>query len=170
MRRRGGPCNGAVIALILLLAAAGSTPAVKAPQRVPAKALGACSAVTTGDVERALGLAFGRGQEEAHGADSTCDYAAGGGQVSITVQRLAAKLDVPAEMRAMQQTIEGASVREAKGIGTVGFYLDIAGAGTQLHVIRGERDYVMVSVLGFGDAAAVSRAAEQLARAALGRL
>ena len=137
---------------------------------VPIKALGACSAVTARDLERALGLKFGRGTEETRGTDSTCDYGAGNGQVSITIQRLPAKPDLPAEIAALQRTIEGASVRGATGIGTAAFYLDVENAGTQLHVIRGERDYVMVSVLGFGNAEQVSAAAEQLARAALGRL
>jgi hypothetical protein len=43
-------------------------------------------------------------------------------------------------------------------------------SATILHVIRDDRDYVMVSILGFGDAAAVSEAAERLARAALVRI
>jgi hypothetical protein len=55
-------------------------------------------------------------------------------------------------------------------LGGVAFFLDIAGAGTQLHFIRGDRDYLMVSILGFGDAGAVSAAAEEIARAALARL
>ena len=49
------------------------------------------------------------------------------------------------------------------------FYLDVAGAGTQLHVIRG-RDYLMISILGFGDAAQVSNAADRLAKIALRRI
>jgi len=44
--------------------------------------------------------------------------------------------------------------------------VDIEGAGTQLPVIRDDRDYVMVSILGFGNAAQVSAAAERLARGA----
>jgi hypothetical protein len=48
--------------------------------------------------------------------------------------------------------------------------LDIADAGTQLHVIREDREYVMVSILGFGGAGQVSAAAERLAKIALGRL
>src|ERR1035441_8754515 len=110
--------NGVVLVLSLLLAAAVSTKPVVTPRPLPSNALGACSAVTADDLERALGRRFGRGQEESHGAESTCD----------------------------------------------------AGAGTQLHVIRDDGDYVMVSILGFGDAAAVSAAAERVARAALGRI
>ena len=126
--------------------------------------------MTAADLESALGRRFGRGQEESHGAESTCDYGAGNGQVSITVQRLSAKLDIPAEIESLTKSIEDSSVRMISGLGSTAFYLDIAGAGTQLHVIRDDRDYVMVSILGFGDAAQVSPAAERLARAALGRI
>ena len=58
----------------------------------------------------------------------------------------------------------------APGFGGTAFFLDIAGAGTQLHIVRGDRNYLLVSVLGFGEAARVSRAAERMARKALGRL
>jgi hypothetical protein len=160
-----------VIALyVLLAAAAASSPAGPSQQLAPVKTLSACSAVTPADLERAFGLTFGRGQEETHATESTCDYASGHGQVSITIQRLARKLDMPKEIEAMKQTIEGSSVRLAEGIGTTAFYLDIPSAGTQLHVIIGERNYLMVSVLGFGDASTVSAATEKLTHAALGRL
>ncbi len=141
-----------------------------APRLAPSKALSACSAVTADDLERALGRRFWRGQEETRGAESTCDYGAGNGQVSITIQRLNAKLDIPAEIASLKQSIPESTVRMASGFGNAAFFLDIEGAGTQLHVIRDDRDYVMVSILGFGDAAAVSAAAERVARAALGRL
>jgi hypothetical protein len=132
--------------------------------------MGACSAVTAADLERAIGRRFGPGQETSLGSDSTCDYGAGNGLVSITVMRLREKLDVPAEIESMKKTLEGSSVRMLPGLGSAAFFLDIAGAGTQLHVIRNDRDYVMVSILGFGDPAVVSAAAERIARAALGRI
>jgi hypothetical protein len=141
-----------------------------APRPAPSKALGACSAVTADDLERALGRRFWRGQEETRGAESTCDYGAGKGQVSITIQRLNAKLDIPAEIASLKESIPESTVRMASGFGGAAFFLDIEGAGTQLHVIRDDRDYVMVSILGFGDALQVSAAAERVARAALGRI
>jgi hypothetical protein len=122
------------------------------------------------DLESALGRRFRRGLEESRGAESTCDYGTGNGQVSITLQRLSAKLDIPAEIESLKESIPESKARMAPGLGSVAFFLDIEGAGTQLHVIRDERDYVMVSILGFGDAAQVSAAAERLARAALGRI
>ena len=117
-----------------------------------------------------MGRRFGPGQEESHGAESTCDYGVGNGLVSITIQRLTEKLDIPAEIASMKKCLAGSSVRMLSGLGSTAFFLDIAGAGTQLHVIRDDRDYVMVSILGFGDAAQVSAAAERIARAALGRI
>jgi hypothetical protein len=158
-----------VFALILLLAAVSSKPAA-APRPAASKAPGACSAVTADDLERALGRPFRRGQEESHGAESTCDYGAGNGQVSITIQRLQAKPDIAVEIAGLKESIPESTVRMVGGFGGVAFFLDIEGAGTQLHVIRDDRDYVMVSILGFGDATQVSAAAERVVRAALGRI
>jgi hypothetical protein len=141
-----------------------------AQRPVPTKAAGACSAVTAADLERALGRRFGPGHEESRGGGSTCDYGAGNGQVSITIQRLSTKVDIPAEIESLKKSIEDSSVRMVPGLGSAAFYLDIAGAGTQLHVVREDRAYVMVSILGFGDAPHVSTAAERIARAALGRI
>ncbi len=126
--------------------------------------------MTVAEVEQALGRRFVRGQEESRGAESTCDYGAGNGQVSITIQHLTAKLDVAAEIASLKESIPESTVRMTSGLGGTAFFQDIEGAGTQLHVIRDDRDHVMVSILGFGDASAVSAAAERLARAALGRL
>ena len=132
--------------------------------------MGACSAVTAADMQHALGRRFGPGQETSLGSDSTCDYGAGNGLVSITVMRLREKLDIPAEIESMKKTLEGSSVRMVSDLGSTAFFLDIAGAGTQLHVIRNDRDYVMVSILGFGAPSAVSAAAERIARADLARI
>ena len=126
--------------------------------------------MTRTDVQQALGRSVARGQEGADGAQSICDYAAGTGQVSVSVQRLAARLNVSAEIESLKAAIPGASVREAPDLGARAFFLDIPGAGTQLYLIREDRDFVLISILGFGDAAQVSPAAEAMARKALGRL
>jgi hypothetical protein len=83
---------------------------------------------------------------------------------------LSAKVNLGVEVEGLQKSIADSSVRMIPGVGSIAFFLDIAGAGTQLHVIRDDRDYVMVSILGFGDAAAVSAAAEQIVRVALARI
>jgi hypothetical protein len=120
-------------------------------------------------VQFALGRSVGKGEEENSSAASTCDYATERGRVSVTVQKLDREVDLSSEIAALRREIEGSSVRPAPAFGAHAFYLDIAGAGTQLHVIRG-RDYLLVSVLGFGEGSEVSMAAEQMARTALGRL
>jgi len=142
-----------------------ATSAAHTPAPRP-KALGACTAVTAEDVHLALGVHFRRAAETA----ATCDYAAGNAQVSVTLQRLNAPLDMAAEIAALQLEMPGTTARMLKGIGGEAFLLEIPGAGAQLHAVRGERDYVMISILGLGDAGAVSGAAEKLARAALARL
>jgi hypothetical protein len=162
--------NGLVLTLFILFAAAVSKAPVVVSRPAPSKAPGACSAVTAVDLERALGRSFGPGQQESHGNESTCDYGAGNGQVSITIQRLNAKVDIATEVESLKASIPESTVRITSGLATTAFFLDIARAGTQLHAIRDDRDYVMVSILGFGDAAAVSKAAERLMRAALGRI
>jgi hypothetical protein len=159
-----------VLTISLLMFLMGGTRGTPSDRPMPLKTLTACAAVTKADVEEALGQAVGRGREETAGRESSCDYAAGNGQVTVTLQRLAAKLDLPFEMRALKAAVPEGRVREVHGIGAVAFFLDIPAAGTQLHVLRGERDYLMVSVLGFGADHEVAAAAEAMARKALGRM
>ena len=134
---------------------------------------GACTVVTRADVEQALGRPVGRGKEDSGEDSSSCDYAAGSGIVTITVQHARARLDVRAETASLQRAIPEGHLREVHLAemppDTAAFYLDIDGAGTQLHLIRGGYDYVLVSVLGFGEPEHVSRAAEKMARKALQR-
>jgi hypothetical protein len=151
---------------MLLAAAAGHT-VVPAAKPV-ARPVTACLAVTRGDVESALGRRVGKGEEESSAGTSSCDYVSPRGRVTIIVQRLAGQVDVGAESAALEREIEGSKARIATGFGEAAFFLDILGGGTQLHVIRG-RDYLLVSVLGFGEAEQVWDAVERLARTALTR-
>jgi len=155
--------------LPLLLAVTANRAPAPAP-RPSALRPAACSLVTRADVQQALDRPVAKGQSGADGPQSTCDYAAGAGQVSVAVQRLTARLNVAAEIESLKAAIPGASVREAPDMGARAFFLDIPGAGTQLYLVREDRDFVLISVLGFGDAARVSAAAAALARKALGRL
>lgn len=157
-------CNKSVILLPLLLAAAAShTPAIQSTRTAP-KLPAACLAVTRADVELALGRSVSKPQQGDTAAESTCDYVADRARVTITLQRLDRDLDLPAEIAALQKEIEGSTVRPAPALGPSAFFLDIAGAGTQLHIIRG-RDYILISVLGFGEAPQVSPAVQKLAQA-----
>jgi hypothetical protein len=139
-------------------------------KRMPAgPALPVCAVVTRADVEAATGRAVDDGSEEVEGRTSTCEYAAKGGVVSIAIQRLAGKPDLRLEIAAMQKEIPESVVRQATGFGEA-FYLDVPGAGTQLHIVSGSSAHVMVSILGLGEAPEVAGAAAEIARKALKRL
>ena len=155
---------------VLLTVAAGipSKPPAAKPA-LTSKTTTACAAVTKSDVEDALGHFVGMGESEANSYQSTCDYSGDGGQVSVTVAHSREKLNVAMEIEALKTNLPQAKMREVTGIGIRAFFLDIPGAGTQLHVVRGQHDYLMVSVLGFGVTDQVSAAAEKMARSALAR-
>jgi hypothetical protein len=127
----------------------------------------ACTAVTAEDIHLALGIPFHRTAQSASGPQSTCDYASGSAQVSVTIQQLAAPLDFASEIAALQRELPGSSARI---LDDASFLLEIPGAGAQLHIVRGGRQYVMVSILGLGDAGVVGPAARRLVRTALARL
>jgi hypothetical protein len=130
----------------------------------------ACTAVTRADVELALGRRVDTGVEEQSGSRSTCDYTSSFGQVTITIQKLDRAVDVKSVMSDLMEALPGTIARPAASIGIHAFFLDIDKAGTQLHVMRGERDHLLVSILGFGAPSEVSRAAAALAKTALDRL
>ena len=115
--------------LLLLLSLVANTRPAPAQKPVPIKAVTACLAVTRADLEQALGRSFSAGKEETSGAESSCDYAADGGQVTIMIHRLTEALDMPAELESLKSAIPGASLREVAGIGTRAFFLDIGDAG-----------------------------------------
>ena len=158
--RRDRRCNRDVIILLLLMASR------TRPASIVPRALGACTAVTADDLQRTLGISFRRGQESSAGKQSTCDYAIGNAQVSVTIQRLDGAVDIAAEMEAMKREMPGVTVRR---LGEASFIVEIPGAGAQVHAVH-EHESLMVSILGLGDGAAISEAAEQLARTARGRM
>ncbi len=160
------------LTVLLLLSVAVDQPK-PAPVMKPVaagKATTACAAVTRSDVVEALGRLVDLGESGAAALQSTCDYSGEGGQVSVTVAHVKQKLDACAELQALKTDFPDATIRELAGLGARAFFLDLPGAGTQLHVLRGEHDYLMVSVLGFGAAERVSAAAEKMARRALARM
>lgn len=130
---------------------------------------GACALVTRADVEQAIGRAVDTGAEESDGPASTCDYRGAGGLVSITIQPLSRKADRAVEAAALRKEVPEGVWRDTRAFADA-FYYDLPGAGTQLHVLNGERQHLMVSILGFGEPEQVSAAAERIARKALGRL
>ena len=89
--------------------------------------------------------------------------------VSITIQRLMAKPDLQLEIAVLKRELPEAVVRDAPGFPEA-FYLDLPGAGTQLHIAHNSSQHLMISILGFGAASQVSGAAAQIARKAMRRL
>ncbi len=153
----------------LLLFLASRTPASPPPRPpIALKTTDACAAVTRADVEDALGRSVANGREHNGEVGSTCEYPAAGGEITVTIHRSSEKLNVAAEIENLRLT-SGAGLRDVAGIGTRAVLLDMGEVGAQLHVMRGDYDYVLISVLGFGSAAQVSTAAEKIARRTLDR-
>lgn len=129
----------------------------------------ACRAVTRTEVTEALGRPVGEAAEQIAGAESTCDYATRHGLVTVVIERVEAMPDARKEIESLKVVVPEGTVREAAGMGARAFFLDIPGAGTQLHILR-EHECLLISVLGFGEPSDVAAAAEKIARKALSRL
>jgi hypothetical protein len=169
-RARSRVRNGAVTAILLFLTLF-STETRNAPAKRPVtpRRLTACAVVSRADVEQAIGRPVDAGSEEMAPAASTCDYEGSGGLVTITVQQLASKPDLAVEMASLRKEIPEGAARPASGLEDA-FFFDIPGVGSQLHVLTGARQHLMVSVCGFGEPARAAVAAERIARKAIGRL
>lgn len=157
--------------LVLLLSVVSHVPPAPVPNgSLPVTIPTACTAVTRGEIEKAIGHPLELGREDRDGNQSSCDYRGGDGQVTITIFRSRRELDVPSEIAGLRAALPQAEMRDTRELGMRAIYLDLPGMGTQLHVIRGGRDYVMVSILGFGEARQVAAAAAKIARAVLDRI
>jgi hypothetical protein len=158
-----------VLAIVTLLTAL-SAPTVTPPPRRSAAphAATACALVTRSDIEQTLGAAVGPAEGDVQGRLSTCDFTGSRGMVSVSLQRLASAPDLEVEIASLKKEVPEGVARPAAGFEAGSFFFDIPGAGAQLHVLVGGR-HLMVSILGFGEARDVSRAAERLARKAIAR-
>lgn len=162
-----------LLTLVVASTAAGPSPSAPATARTLAadgRGLTACAVVTRAHAEQALGVSLSAGRAEETARQSNCDYAGKDGLVTVSIQRLTRKADLAAEIAGLKQAFPESTVCEIPGLGSGAFLLSIPGAGAQVHAIGGDAEYVMVSVLGFGEPKAVSPAAESLARSALTRL
>jgi len=151
-------------ALLLFLAA--STPPPKPVAKLVA-ALSPCEIVTNLEVRKAFKRPFAKGAADG----SSCEYAALEQQVvAIKMHHSINKIDVQAEMLTLRKAFPDARMRDAKKFPGPAFFLDHPGVGTQLFIIRGEHDFLLVSVMGLGEAKRVAPAAAQIAKIALDRL
>ena len=121
-----------------------------------------CNSLSRSRLEAAIGRPLNPGTVEFTRFGSACSYNGGNVEVTISVQNLAVPLDLPAELRNLQTAFPGASLREVNGLGVRAFALEIPGAGVQLHLLPGPREYVLISLMGAGDGA--GEAAARIAR------
>ena len=159
-----------LIAFALILFSLPDVPHAQARNPIRPLTPGPCNLVSRAEIEQVLGQEVGVAQEAFLSPGSTCSYAGTYGEVTISLQRLQDKPDIAGELRNMQSAVSGSCVREASGFGPSAFILDIGESGAQLHLIRAEREYLMISVLGFGNASRAAPLAEAIARKALGRM
>jgi len=151
---------------LFLLFLAASTPSPKSPSR-PLAAMSPCEIVTASEVRQALKRPLTKGNQD----KISCEYTGVDQQVvAIKLQHSIPRLDVQAEMITLRKAFPDARLRDAKGFTNRAFFLDLPGVGTQLFVIRGEHDFLLVAVMGLGEAKRVSTPAVQIAKRALDRL
>ena len=154
-----------MIAVFLLLAASTPLPKPVATKALPA--IAPCQVVTHQDVQQAFKRPFAKGTEDSN----ACEYAALGEQVvAIKMQHSATKLDVQAEQLTLRKAFPEARMRDVAGFGAPAFFLDLPGIGTQLFVIRGDHDFLLVSVMGLGEGKKLTNPTRQIAKVALVRL
>ena len=155
-----------LIPLLLLATSAG------APISVPVRAHNpvvrpVCGIVAVPELELLLGRLL-TSQE----AGAACQFVARDGseaQVIVSRQQLPARLNLEEEAKNLSLAVPGSSVRAVEGLGSTAWLLDLGPAGVQLHILRGDSEYLMVSVLGFGDSALVTSPAQSIATRLLTR-
>ena len=158
-----------LLAATLLLAAA-STPrpaALADSSRVPL--VSACAAATRQELQRAVGASIDAGKPRQEAGGSACDFIGENGQVTISLHHTVAPLDFATEISNLKSAMPEARLTEIPMSGVRALLVDLDSYGVQLHVLRNGRDYMLVSVLGFGNAGQARAIAQVIAQRALSR-
>jgi len=145
-----------------------STASAPAPEA--ASTLGACDLLTIGDAEAVIGGAVGEPKAGAPVSSGTvrltdCTWSDSGSSRSVTIiLRRSQTADHTAEAIAgiRAELATGGPVEDVDGLADGAFW-----GSDQLHVFYDGRDYLTVSVVGFGDARS---AAHRIAETAIGHL
>jgi len=116
-----------------------------------------------------LGAPIDAGRLRQEPGGSSCEFAGDGGQVSISLHHSVAALDFRAEIANLKASLPEARLVEIPMPGVRALLVDLAESGAQIHTLRNGRDYLLVSVLGFGDSIAARGIAESIAQRALTR-
>ena len=157
-----------ILLAALLLAVSTPRPAATSPvSRV--QAVPACAAATRQEVQQAVGSPVDAGKLRQDAGGTACDFTSESGQVMITLHHSVAALDFNAEIANLKAAIPEARLVEVPMAGVRTLLVDLGGSGAQLHILRNGRDYLLVSVLGFGHSTAARVMAESIAQRALTR-
>lgn len=162
-----------LLSVLLLVPSAGSLSNGR-PQVLPAShPRTACELITRAGVQQALGRVVASGVGTALStSESGCEFASREGQVSLSLQHLDAEPDMEVELKNLQKALPGASVCRLTGFGqnAEAWLVDLGDAGVQIHMIHAGRDYVLVSLLGLGNAVLVADSARTIAHQVLASL
>ncbi len=153
-----------MILLLPLLAFASTTTAIPKARPV-AVSVNVCDSAVRKQVEDRFFAVDGHWEVF---AGDRCEYMGDGGRVTIRYGRSREALDARSEFAALRKAFPEARARDLSGVSAPGIVLDMEDSGTQVFAVAGEHEYLMVSILGFGEARRVSELAERLARGALG--
>jgi hypothetical protein len=156
-------------AAVLLFAVASTGRPVSTAPVTRVQQVTACAAATRQEVQRALGSTVDIGKLRPDAGGSSCEYSGETGQVSIGLRHAAAALDFNAEIVNLKAVLPEARLVEVPMAGVRALLVDLGEAGAQLHILRNGRDYLLVSVLGFGNATEARAMAEYIAQRALTR-
>jgi hypothetical protein len=138
--------------------------------------LDACALLTRDEVADVLGATPGDAivgmnepGDEQLAQVSQCTWPAQGAErtLSLLVRRAPTDQNTPAAIDQVRETLRsaGLTLEDADGPGDVTFW-----TGTELHVFRGQREYVTVGLTGFDDRAAALAAARRAALHVIDRL
>lgn len=158
-----------LLSAVLFFSTSSAAPAAINPQTSAPGMAVTCGAVTRAQIEAATGLLFSNGTAEQSKFSSICSYSSGDVEVEISIQHLTQPLNLPAELERLRTDFPGSELHEVTGIAEHAYALEIPEAGTQLHVLPGDREYFMVSVLGLNAGHHGFDAAAKIAQAVMNR-
>jgi hypothetical protein len=141
------------------------SPQVHAP-RPSVAVVNVCDAVTRRAVEDAVASYTMRARWDLLSRER-CEYLADEGRVTIRYGHSHQALDVKSELAALKKAFPDSKARMVSTVAAPAILLDIRDSGAQVFAVAGDHDYVMVSILGFGESAHISETAQRLARSAM---
>lgn len=174
----------AVLALAVALSGCGGDAAERIDDDVapsaetapPPSPLDACAIISAAQVDEILGEAPGdpivgmnQPGDDRLAQVSQCTWPAQDSErvLSVLIRRTPTDQNTPAAIEQVRETLRtaGLTLEDADGPGDVTFW-----TGTELHVFRGQREYVIVGLTGFDDRAAALAGARRAAELILENL